>query len=129
MAEINVTPLMDLTFLLLIVFIITAPMLQYGVDVSPPRLDAEKIDQNKTAVIAVNARGMIVFQEETVSLDELGPRLRLWRQTHPAVAVLIAADETRPYREVMDVMRTVRHAGIANVSLLTQGEAKKKDSR
>ena len=120
--EINITPLMDLTFLLLIVFIITAPMLQYGLDVSPPQMTADKIDQSKSAVVTLTAHGVVLFQKEIVELGALQELLRSWRETHPDYTVLVAADAGRPYREVIEIMRTIRAAGVRSVSLLTQAE-------
>jgi len=122
-SDINVTPLMDLTFLLLIVFMITAPMLEYELDVSPPSYDAERIrEDERTVMINLTAKGEVMFQKDTLSLQELTRRLTHIRSQDPAAAALVRADGDRPYREVIGVMKAVRAANIHNVSLVTQPE-------
>lgn len=122
MSDINITPLMDLTFLLLIVFMITAPMLEYGVDVSPPELNADVLDDPESHVITLNAQGEIVFEQQNVDLEALRRALQRRLRRNPEPVVLIRADEERKYREVMAIMRAVRGVGIRNVSLVTQAE-------
>ena len=119
---INVTPLMDLTFLLLIVFMITAPMLEYEIDVDPPKMQADEIDQENSVMINLNADGKIIFQKETMSVTDLTNRLTYLQSRRPNTAVLIRADGGRPYREVIGLMKTVRNANIENISLVTQPE-------
>lgn len=121
-SDINVTPLMDLTFLLLIVFIITAPVLEYAVEVSPPHMQAETIDEEHSVMINLDAAGQILFEKEIVSPHELVLRLAAIQQAKPGTAVLIRADGSRPYRDVIDLMKVVRKANIGNVALVTQPE-------
>ncbi|MBT3377886.1 MAG: biopolymer transporter ExbD [Lentisphaerae bacterium] len=120
--DINITPLMDLTFLLLIVFMITAPVLEYEVDVSPPQMEAEHIDEESSLMISLNVDGKIVFRKETFNAEGLTQRLAHLSATRPTVTALIRADGDRPYREVINVMKAVRAANISNVSLVTQPE-------
>ncbi|MCF7854424.1 MAG: biopolymer transporter ExbD [Candidatus Pacebacteria bacterium] len=119
---INITPLMDLTFLLLIVFMITAPMLEYAVDVSPPEMNAETIQEKDNILINLSSNGTVRLGREQVSPSELIRQLENAADLNPDVTVLIRADESRPYREVVDLMRTVRNAGLFNLSLVTQPE-------
>jgi len=121
-SEINVTPLMDLTFLLLIVFMITAPVLEYEIDVSPPKMTSEPIDEKESLMINLNADGKIIFEKNMIGLEQLTQRLAYFRGARPDVTVLVRADGDRRYREVIDVMRAVRAANIENVSLVTQPE-------
>ncbi len=118
--DINMTPLMDLTFLLLIVFMITAPMLEYEIDVSPPKMQAEPIDEDKSVMINLNADGRILFKKDVLNVAELTRRLTFFSGLHPDTVVLIRADGNRPYHEVIDLMKAVRFANIENVSLVTQ---------
>ena len=113
---------MDLTFLLLIVFMITAPMLEYEVDVSPPQMQAEQIDEENSLMVNLNAEGKILFQKEVLSLKDLTQRLGFIHDARPDTAALIRADGDRPYREVIDIMKAVRAANIIDVSLVTQPE-------
>jgi len=119
---INITPLMDLTFLLLIVFMITAPMLEYAVNVSPPKMSADDIEHENNILISLDREGRIVFRKERISSGQLRTELLALRLTRPDATVLIRADENRPYREVIELMKTVRDAGLTNVSLVTQAE-------
>lgn len=121
-SDINVTPLMDLTFLLLIVFMITAPTLEYETDVTPPRMEAETIDEKQSLMISVTKSGEILFRKEALTLAALTRRLRAAAGTRPGATALIRGDENRPYREIIDVMKAVRAANIENVSLVTQPE-------
>ena len=120
--DINITPLMDLTFLLLIVFIITRPMLEYEFDVSPPRMTADKIDEAQSIMINITVKGQIMYENSTVSLPDLTRRLAFVHETKPNTTALIRADGNRPYHEIVDLMRAVRAARIDNVALVTLPE-------
>lgn len=121
--EINMTPLIDLTFLLLIIFMITAPLLENGVDVSPPEMTASPLkDEGK--VVNLNNRGEIVFEHTVLSLEELSAKLAALVSADPHLTVMVRADGDRPYREVMDLMRIVKNAGVSDISLVTQPEGK-----
>ncbi|OGV64327.1 MAG: hypothetical protein A3K19_28145 [Lentisphaerae bacterium RIFOXYB12_FULL_65_16] len=125
-SEINVTPLMDLVFLLLVVFMITAPTLEYRVDVSPPKMTASRINEPKSVMVNLTAKGKILYERDEISAAELTTRLRAVKTKKPETAALIRADGGRPYREVIDVMKAVRLAGFDNVSLVTQSDDDKK---
>ena len=119
---INVTPLLDTAFMLLIVFMVSAPLLEYGVDVSPPEMNAEKVPEDNSRVITLNKRGEIVFNKNTLSKSEFIRELDSMRDKK--LTMLLRADGSRPYSEVMDVMKLVRAAGFKNISLITQAEPK-----
>jgi len=121
--EINMTPLIDLTFLLLIIFMITAPLLEYGVDVSPPEMNAETLDEEDSQVVNLNNRGEIVFDKNIVTSEELTARLGALFLQKKDMTVLVRADGDRPYREVMAVMKAVKNSGISKISLVTIAEA------
>jgi len=116
------TPLIDLTFLLLIIFMITAPLLEYGVDVSPPEMDADPLPEEDSRVVNLNNQGEIVFNKQVLTIDGLIQQLTAIRRTNDKLVVMIRADENRAYREVMDVMKAVKASGIENISLVTQAE-------
>lgn len=118
--EINVTPLMDLTFLLLIVFMITAPMLQYSLDVSLPELNAEALEPKRTVVVSLTRSGTVFLDEREVRLEALTAELN--GIADPEVSVTISADERRPYGEVMDLMKRIRRAGLEDIQLMTEAE-------
>lgn len=119
--EINMTPLIDLTFLLLIIFMITAPLMENGLDVSPPKMNADPIKE-KTKVVNLNNRGEIVFERSTITADELPAMLAPLVSANPKITIMVRADGSRPYSEVMNLMRAVKNAGVNNISLVTQPE-------
>ncbi|MFZ2654054.1 MAG: biopolymer transporter ExbD [Victivallales bacterium] len=120
--QINMTPMVDLVLVLLIIFMITAPLLEYSIDVSPPKMNADKLPDDNTKVISLNKKGQIVFNKENVSAKALAEKLDTVRKLNPKVVVLIRADGTRQYNEVMEVMKAVRTAGILTVGLVTEAE-------
>ena len=121
--EINMTPLIDLTFLLLIIFMITAPLLEYGVDVSPPEMDAAPIEDENSVVVNLNNRGEFTMDETAMSAEEITAALAAKKQTAAGkLTVMVRADGGRPYREVIELMKAVKAAGIKDISLVTQAE-------
>lgn len=120
--EINMTPLIDLTFLLLIIFMITAPLLEYGVDVSPPEMNAATLPEENTCTVNLDRNGRIVLNGVEVSTDELLTRLSALREQSPKTVILVRGDGERRYSEIMTLMKTIRASGFSNVSLVTQAE-------
>lgn len=121
--DINMTPMIDLTFLLLIVFMITAPLLEYGVDVTPPEMNAEPLPEEDSRIINLNRKGEIVLNKQVVNLNSLIQQLTALAKANPKLVVMIRADEERKYREVMELMKAVRASGVKQISLVTQAEA------
>ncbi len=122
--QINMTPLLDLTFLLLIIFMITAPLLEYAVDVSPPEMNADKLPEEKNSYVSLNSRGQIVFNKMVMDEDELRRDLANLYRLNPKSNILVRADGSRPYKEVMKLLKAVKESGFSNVSLITQAEGK-----
>jgi biopolymer transport protein ExbD len=121
-SDINMTPLIDLTFLLLIIFMITVPLLEYGVNVNPPSMNAEPLPDENSKVINLDADGNIVFNKQSYQKDVLTEELKKLLKKNPKTIIMIRADGSRPYKEVMQVMKAVKDAGIQEVSLVTQAE-------
>jgi len=122
--DINMTPLIDLTFLLLIIFMITTPLLEYGVNVSPPELNADKLPEENNKLVNLNADGDIMFEKQRILPASLTEQLKALHQSNSKLIVMVRADGNRPYREVMQLMKAVKDAGITNISLVTQAEGK-----
>lgn len=121
--EINMTPLLDLTFLLLIIFMITAPLLEFGIDVSPPEMNADEIEPDEQSkIVNLDAAGQIVFNHRTISSEQLLSELSALHAANPKQSLLIRADGKRPYQEVIALMKTVKDSGFKNISLITQAE-------
>ena len=121
--QINVTPLLDLTFMLLIVFMITTPLLEYAIDVTPPSMNADQKPDENTVNVSLNKRGEITYDKRIVSPEELLASLQKLYVNTPRAVILISADGTRSYNDVIGLMNTIKKAGFGNVSLITTAEA------
>ena len=124
--QINLTNLIDTLFFLLIIFMITAPLLETSVDVTPPEMNADPIKPDPdTKVINVKADGTIVYDRNTVTEAELQIVLsRIEQQSGRDTAIFLRGDRDLRYGVVMNVMRLIRAAGFRNVNLVMQEEAK-----
>ena len=121
MAEINVTPFVDVMLVLLIVFMVTAPLLTVGVPVDLPKTRAATInDTQEPLVISINGEGKLFLQESETTLDNMIPRLREIMKVNPDLRIFIRGDETLPYGTVMEVMGELSAAGFRKVSLLAK---------
>lgn len=120
--EINMTPLIDLTFLLLIIFMITAPLLEFGVNVSPPEMNADKLPDENSKVVNIDKNGQIFFDKILMSRNELLDTLRQLKQASPKTVLLLRSDGERPYKDVIDLMKTIKNSGFSNISLVTSSE-------
>ena len=123
--QINLTNLIDTLFFLLIIFMITAPLLEYSVDVTPPEMNADPIKPDTDSkIINVKADGSIVFDRRVVSETELQAALsRIEQESGRDTAIYLRGDKDLRYGAVMNVMRLVRGAGFRNVNLVMQEEA------
>jgi biopolymer transport protein TolR len=121
MSEINVTPLVDVMLVLLIVFMITAPLLTVGVPVDLPKTQAQNISQpDEPLVISVDRESRIYLQETEVALEELIPKLVAITGANPEARIFIRADRRIVYGRVMEVMGTVNTAGFTRVALIAE---------
>jgi biopolymer transport protein TolR len=120
MAEINVTPFVDVMLVLLIVFMVTAPLLTAGVEVALPKTDASVLPSAKDPLtITVLQNGDIYLQETKASLDELAPRMTAIAQAGYEERVYIRAAARADYETVMRVMARVSGAGFTNLALVS----------
>ncbi len=121
MSDINVTPLVDVMLVLLVVFMITAPLLTVGVPVDLPRTEASRmVGQDEPLVISVNAKGEVFLQETPITLEQLVPRLEAITQNKRDTRIFIRGDRAIAYGSVMEVMGAVNLAGFSRVALVTQ---------
>ena len=131
-AEINVVPYIDVMLVLLIIFMVTAPLLNLGVDVELPQANAKPIQQDKEPVIvALQKDGSLSLQlqgEKPEAIDEaaLLAKLSAFVRNNQNVPVFLAGDGALPYEEVMRMMALMQQAGVAKVGLMAQPEAKAK---
>jgi biopolymer transport protein TolR len=121
MADINVTPLVDVMLVLLIVFMVAAPLLTVGVPVDLPQTQAPAINEQKEPlVITVNAEGKIYLQETEVANEQLVPRLQAITQNNPTASIYVRGDRAINYGRVLEVMGQVSAAGFSKVSLIAE---------
>ena len=134
-AEINVVPYIDVMLVLLIIFMVTAPLLNVGVDVELPQANAKPIQQDKEPVIvALMADGSLSLQlqgaaPEAIDEAALLAKLSAFVRNNPNVPVLLAGDGTIPYEQVMQKMALMQQAGVAKVGLMAQSVQEAKSSR
>ena len=134
MSEINVTPMVDVMLVLLIIFMVTAPLLTVGVQVDLPKTKASVIPgQDEPLTITVDGEGRIYLQETELELEALAPRLIAITSNNPDVRIFLRFDKTILYGRVMEVMGTVNNAGFNKVALITEplgsGTARKKKKK
>jgi len=121
MADINVTPLVDVILVLLIIFMVTAPMMQQGIDVDLPQTTSRPLEgQEERLVITINAKREVFINQEKV--DPLLLRRRLERSTAAKLnkEVLLRADRTVPYGFVVQTMAEIKNAGIEKLGMVTE---------
>ncbi|HEU4762588.1 MAG TPA: biopolymer transporter ExbD [Gemmatimonadales bacterium] len=121
-ADINVTSLVDVAFVLLIIFMITAPIMQGGVDVELPRAEARPLDPKEGMVVTVDRGGRIFIDETPVSYED-------FRITFPSIVtakkpsgVFLRADNRVPYGDVVRVLSVIRLSGVQSVGLVAEQE-------
>jgi biopolymer transport protein TolR len=120
-AEINITPMVDVMLVLLIIFMVAAPLVIAGVPVELPNTSAAKVSQpKKPMIVSLAADGSIYVREEQVTEATLVPTLTALRQTEGDTVVYVRGDKNRPYGEVMEILGRVGQSGYARVSLLSQ---------
>lgn len=124
MAEINVTPLVDVMLVLLVIFIVTAPLLTHAVPVKLPRTAASStIDQRAHIRLSMDAVGKIYLDAHSLELAELKTQLATLKRKHSEINVQLLADERVPYGQVAKVMGIVQQTGIAKLAFVTAGES------
>jgi biopolymer transport protein TolR len=127
MGEINVVPFIDVMLVLLVIFMITAPMLTQGVQVELPRVTSEPIESredNEPIVVSVDREGSYYLSlggdETPVDLDELADRVIILLERQPGTPVMVRGDRSVPYGQVVTLMSTLQVAGVANVGLISE---------
>ena len=121
MGEINVTPCVDVMLVLLIVFMVTAPLLTVGVPVDLPETKASQIsDDQAPLLISIQSDGKIALQNRVIEADELIPRLEAVARAKPETRIFVRGDKNVSYAEVMGVMGLVQESGFSRVALITK---------
>ncbi|HOK06698.1 MAG TPA: biopolymer transporter ExbD [Syntrophales bacterium] len=121
LADINVTPLVDVVLVLLIIFMVTAPMLQTGIDVNLPRVQAKSFDvQEEKLILTINDRREIFINKLPVTLEELQPKLEAIFSSRVDREIFLRADRNVSYGFVVEVMGVIRKAGVDRLGMITE---------
>ena len=120
MSEINVTPMVDVMLVLLVIFMVTAPLIQKGVKVDLPEAKAAPVEANeKKLVLSVDAKSRVFLGDVEVPLDDLEEKLKANAKAQADKEVYLHADTDLPYGIVVEVMAAAQRAGITNVGMIT----------
>jgi len=123
MAEINVTPMVDVMLVLLIIFMVSAPLLTVGVAIDLPQTQAKSLDQDREPLtVTVNDKGQVYLQNTDIKLDELIPKLRAVAKNGGDERIYVRGDKKVDYGTVMRVMGRLSAAGYRRVALITEVE-------
>ena len=120
LSEINVTPFVDVVLVLLIIFMITAPVLQSGIEVSVPKTKTVKEITEERLVITIDRSQRVYLGNEPVNIHQIGAKLREKIRDPESQAVFLRSDENVPFGAFATVMDAVKQAGITNVSIVTE---------
>ncbi len=120
LSDINVTPLVDVVLVLLIIFMVTAPVLQSGIEVSVPKTRTVKEITEERMVISINKQQRVFLGNDPININEIKAKLRQRIRDPQNQSVFIRADEDVPFGAFATVMDAIKGAGITNVSIVTQ---------
>ena len=131
LSEINVTPFVDVVLVLLVIFMITAPVLQSGIEVEVPKTRTVQAISEERVVISIDRAQRVYLGNEPININELGKKLREKIRDPEHQSIYLRADENVPFGAFATVMDAVKAAGIANVSIVTEPlkETSKQETR
>ena len=121
LAEINVTPMVDVMLVLLIIFMVTAPLMTSGVSVDLPKTNAQPLNSDSEPLtVSIKADGSIFLQEQAVDVGELVARLQAIAQNNADRRIFVRGDKDLAYGRIMEVMGTINQGGFTKVALLAE---------
>ncbi len=120
LSEINITPLVDVVLVLLIIFMITAPVLQSGIEVAVPQTRTVKEITEERVVISIDKSQRVFLGNDPININEIGSRLRQKIRDPQNQSIYVRADENVPFGAFATVMDAVKQSGISNVSIVTR---------
>jgi biopolymer transport protein TolR len=126
-SQINVVPLVDVMLVLLVIFMVAAPILQQGVSVELPQAKAGALSgEDQQLVVTIDKKGTIFLNDNAIALADLGPKLEAVTRLKPDKQVFLRADRSVPYGEVVQVMAAVKGAGVQSLGMITELPIEKK---
>ena len=128
-SQINVTPLVDVMLVLLIIFMVTAPIIQQGVEVKLPKVKAQALPgKDEQFIVSITRARELYLNDTRMSADELSAKLRAISAERPNRQVFLRADDAVPYGEVVRTMAAIKAAGIEDVGMVTEMPTESADS-
>ena len=124
LSEINVTPLLDLAFVLLIIFMITTPLMENSMDLVVPSSEAanKEVDPKKVQILSIDRNEVLKLNEVAMPANEVEQRLATLRREDPQAAVVVRPHRDLPVQQFIDVMDLVQRAGVMKVGVMTRSE-------
>jgi len=119
LSEINMVPFIDVVLVLLIIFMITAPILQSGIEVNLPKTHTVREDPQQRLVVTIDKKQQIYLGNDAVNIHQLPNKIKA-QQKHLGDAVFLRADETVPFGAFATVVDELRQSGVSNISIVTQ---------
>jgi biopolymer transport protein TolR len=124
LAEINVTPLVDVMLVLLIIFMVTAPLMTSGVSVDLPKTNAQPLNSDSEPLtVSIKADGAIFLQDQAVDVSEIVAKLQAIAKNNPERRIFVRGDKDLAYGRIMEVMGTITQGGFTKVALLAEQTA------
>jgi biopolymer transport protein ExbD/biopolymer transport protein TolR len=120
LAEINMIPFIDIVLVLLIIFMVTAPVLQSGIEVNVPETKTVREISEEKLVVSIDKKQLVYLQSEVVNVNELGAKIKAKLLDPTRQSVYLQADQTVPFQTFATVLDHLKLAGIENVSIVTQ---------
>jgi biopolymer transport protein TolR len=120
LAEINIVTLVDVCLVLLIIFLLTAPFIQGGIEIELPKTRSSGRDTSEGMVVSVTADRMVYIENVKQDLETLGPELARRYRANPGAPVYLRADKSVPYGHVIEVIAQIKQAGFLNLGLVTE---------
>ena len=121
LAEINVTPLVDVMLVLLIIFMVTAPLMTSGVSVDLPKTNAQPLNNDSEPLtVSIRANGDVFLADQQVALPEVVEKLKAIARNNPDRRIFVRGDRELPYGRIMEVMGTITQGGFTRVALLAE---------
>src|SRR5450631_4192583 len=120
LADINITPLVDVVLVLLIIFMVTAPVLQSGIELNVPKTRTVKEITEERLVVSINKQQRVFLGNDPVNINEIGARLKQKVRDPQHQSIFLRSDEDVPFGAFATVMDAIKQAGISNVSIVTQ---------
>lgn len=120
MAEINMVPFIDVVLVLLVIFMITAPLMVRGIDVDLPKSKVNTLQQEERVIVSIDKNEAFYLNKERVALEDLGPLLKARKKQNPDLTLYLRADRLVPYGTIIRVMDQIKGVGIEKMGMVTE---------